>query len=353
MFTNAEKQALLSLKEENIKFLKKHESNKKYISKEKVKEFMENLNQKIDNIIVENRNQKALAAGLLLHKKRKISEILPNNGNKNKAPTRPRIEQPIVAKNSLDNFIKNPGLQHLAENIFLYLGYTDLKACQLINQSSQVIFNNPRFWLKKFIQGGMSKKNQNDWNTAIQLAKNTNFERNLKLYLKRSLCKGKMMDIPCYIDENTLQKSYTNLIKKLELIIDTMLLHENDNVLEDFSPGCLQALVGTMPFVVGTSGKKYSKWPLIMRLFAQYGRINCMKAITPLLSKPNAPLRSSEPYDMRTPIHSASLFGCLEIIKFLGPLSDNLTVEALQSAINLADTAGHNDIVKYLTATYY
>ena len=59
---SATKQELLSLKEENLKlkenfrkFLKKHESNKKYITKEKVKEFMEdqetlidNLNQKID-----------------------------------------------------------------------------------------------------------------------------------------------------------------------------------------------------------------------------------------------------------------------------------------------------------------
>ena len=59
---------LLSLKEENIKlkenfkkFLKKHESNKKYITKEKVKEFMEdqetlidNLNQQIDMIIVKD-----------------------------------------------------------------------------------------------------------------------------------------------------------------------------------------------------------------------------------------------------------------------------------------------------------
>ena len=67
----ATKQDLLSLKEENLKlkenfkkFLKKHELNKKYITKDKVKEFMEeqenlidNLNQQNDNMIVKDENQ--------------------------------------------------------------------------------------------------------------------------------------------------------------------------------------------------------------------------------------------------------------------------------------------------------
>ena len=65
------KQELLSLKKENLKlkenfkkFLKKHESNKKYIAKENVKDFMEqqktfidNLNQQIDDIIVKDENR--------------------------------------------------------------------------------------------------------------------------------------------------------------------------------------------------------------------------------------------------------------------------------------------------------
>ena len=67
----ATKQDLLSLKEENLKlkenfktFLKKHEQNKKYIAKDKVKELMakqeiliDKLNQQIDKIIVKDENQ--------------------------------------------------------------------------------------------------------------------------------------------------------------------------------------------------------------------------------------------------------------------------------------------------------
>ena len=53
----ATKQDLLSVKEENLKlkqnfkkFLKKHEQNKKYITKDKVKEFMEEQETLIDNL---------------------------------------------------------------------------------------------------------------------------------------------------------------------------------------------------------------------------------------------------------------------------------------------------------------
>ena len=65
------KQDLISLKEENMKlnenfqkFWKKHKLNKKYISKDKIKELMEeqemlinNVNLQIDNIIVKNENR--------------------------------------------------------------------------------------------------------------------------------------------------------------------------------------------------------------------------------------------------------------------------------------------------------
>ena len=67
----------------------------------------------------------------------------------------------------MEKIINNPGLQHLAENIFLNLNYEDLKKCQLINQSTKDILENPLFWIKKLIP----KENQNDWIKAIQSAK--------------------------------------------------------------------------------------------------------------------------------------------------------------------------------------
>ena len=112
------KQDFLSMKEANLKlndfekFLKKHESNMKVFCETKAKEFhqrkkalIDNLNEFIDDIINEAFDVNAL--------------------------------QP--AKQKVETFINTPGLQHLAENIFLNLKYRDLKSCALLNGSFQLL----------------------------------------------------------------------------------------------------------------------------------------------------------------------------------------------------------------------
>ena len=170
------KQDLLSLKEENLKFkenfdkfLKNHEPNKKFISKRDVKEFMEEqktlmdtINHRVDEIIPakdqdENQQQQFVDT---LPQKRRRSEI----GGTNKASKRSR-KDPVSVKNYFENIIKSPGLQHLAEEIFSHLNFDDLQTCQLINRSCKSILNldNPMFWLKKFIQKGISKTKCTAW----------------------------------------------------------------------------------------------------------------------------------------------------------------------------------------------
>ena len=57
----------------------------------------------------------------------------------------------VQASSKMESIITNPGLQHLAENIFWNLGFEDLKICRLINQSCLQILENPMFWLRKFV----------------------------------------------------------------------------------------------------------------------------------------------------------------------------------------------------------
>ena len=87
----------------------------------------------------------------------------------------------------MDNFEKilnNPGLQHLAEDIFWNLDYKHLQLCREINQSSKRILDNsnqfptsePLFMLKKFVRrGGISEENQSGWAKVIQSSKNSEF----------------------------------------------------------------------------------------------------------------------------------------------------------------------------------
>ena len=71
-----------------------------------------------------------------------------------------------------------PGLQHLAENIFLNLKSEDLQACQLINRTSNQILNsNPMFWIriKKCIQKGVSEKEEEEnWIKGVHSEMNSN-----------------------------------------------------------------------------------------------------------------------------------------------------------------------------------
>ena len=350
----ATKQDLLSLKEENLKlnenfktFLKKHEQNRKYIAKDKVKELVakqeiliDKLNQQIDKIIVKDENQsKQTTDAGALSKKRKPSEIMKI------ASKKPRMK-PEIIKNSLENFIDNAGLQHLAENIFLYLNFKDLNACQLINRSSESILANPRFWLKKFIQNGMTKKNQSDWIKAIQLTKGTEYERNLQLYLKRSLNKAKLVDIPCYIDEFALQKA-SDLIKKFRFKKYSIISRYRNHLLEgvkesefeDVTPGCFQALVARE-----TKISNFDDY-LLIKKFAQVGDLNLIKVFTPLLRDP---LGTETQRFKITPIDYASVNGHLEIVKFL--VQNKLIVNELQFPAKIASFYGHDNIVKYLNS---
>ena len=299
------KQDLLSLKEENLKFkenfdkfLKNHEPNKKFISKRDVKEFMEEqktlmdtINHRVDEIIAakdqdENQQQQLVDT---LPQKRRRSEI----GGTNKASKRSR-KDPIDMKNYFENIVNNPGLQHLAEAIFSNLNFNDLLACQLVNQSSRSILDNPMFWLKKFVQKGISKQNEMDWSKAIQLTKKTNYyEKRIALYLKRSIRKEKVVDIPCFIDEKFLKKCQGRSLRYLEQSYVSPYSKQigiscgtNRVITEDYISGCIQLLV---PFSIsnryGPPDLEYIKTKIDEEMCkaATAGHLKIIKALVPLI----------------------------------------------------------------------
>ena len=123
---------------------------------------------------------------------------------------------------TMEKIIKNPGLQHLAEDIFLNLNYSDLNKCQLINQSTNQILDNPMFWIRELIKKGLSKENQDDWIEAIQL----NYEKKkyIAAYLKWNLKEKNLFNFPCFT-KPVVQKDFggkivhicTRLLKRIFL----------------------------------------------------------------------------------------------------------------------------------------
>ena len=53
------------------------------------------------------------------------------------------VKTPFDSIHNMEAFINNPGLQHLAEMIFLNLNHEILDTCALVNQSFQVFFGKP------------------------------------------------------------------------------------------------------------------------------------------------------------------------------------------------------------------
>ena len=94
-----------------------------------------------------------------------------------------KVKHEETSQGLLAILINNPGLQHLAEDIFLNLDSKALENCQQINQSSSQLLENPLFWMKKLVRRGFSKKNEEEWMKVIKLVKNSEKEKHVVKYL--------------------------------------------------------------------------------------------------------------------------------------------------------------------------
>ena len=126
----------------------------------------------------------------------------------------------------MENIIKNPGLQIIMENIFHNLDLEKLEICCFINEYCKKMLDDPMFWLREFIQRGISKKNQNSWIKAIQITKGKELEKYVLSYLKRSRKKESVVDLYCFKNE------FLDLLEHTKKIQEEY-LKEADNFQQD------------------------------------------------------------------------------------------------------------------------
>ena len=163
-------------------------NNERQILEEQMKNLMEIMNQ---NSFELKNEMKSLQSVSILGKKRCPDTLA------DPYPLDVLSEEVKIAP--LENFINNPGLQHLAKEIFLNLNSVYLEKCQKINQSASQILENPLFWLEKFVwPHGLSKDNQEDWRKTIQSVKNTDKEKQVATYLRWTLKNEGLCNLPCY-----------------------------------------------------------------------------------------------------------------------------------------------------------
>ena len=230
----------------------------------------------------------------------------------------------------MEKIINNPGLQHLAENIFLNLNYADLKKCHLINQSTSQILNNPMFWIKELIRKGLSQENQKDWISAVQLETNSEKKKSIAAYLKWTLKEEKLFDVP-YFDKPIVQEYFRMKIYNISHYEDSS--NKNTEIVKILAP------LTDHP----NTPDKDGRGPIYMA--AIRGCTEIVKILAPLTDNPNAPNRWGD-----TPIHRAAQNGHMEIVKILFPLTDkpNNPNRWGETPEYWAARKGHTEIVKIL-----
>ena len=231
----------------------------------------------------------------------------------------------------MEKIVGNPGLQHLAENVFWNLDVEDLKLCAQINLGCNQILKNPIFCLRKFEH--ISKENQKDWINAIQSVKNPDKGIAIISYFQWNLKKDALVDLPCY-SSPAVQDDFRMRIWECCDKLRSELSDEDIEIVKILAP-----LIDNP-----NAPDKNGDTPIIQAAF--HGNTVIIKILVPLTDNPNAPNNWGS-----TPIHFAALDGNTEIVKILAPLTDNPNApnQFKMTPIEWAARDGHTEIVKILT----
>ena len=210
-----------------------------------------------------------------------------------------------VEASPLQNILNNPGLVHIAENIFGNFTEMDVEVCQDINQSSNEILNNPMFWLRRF--GNLSKENQKDWFKVLQSVKTSKKEKAIVSYLQWILKKDTtlvaLVDLPCYNNPDVQEYFRMRILK---ICLKEELSDEDTEIVKILAP------LTDNPNAPDEEGVTPIFWA------ACCGNTEIVKILAPLTDNPNAP----DEYG-HTPIYVAAKEGHTEIVKILAPLTNN------------------------------
>ena len=267
----------------------------------------------------EKRNFKELKGQIqtLIYKKEKFQAEIQS---KNEVNIQNKVEE-----SPLQNILNNPGLVHIAENIFGNFTEMDVEVCQGVNQSSKEILNNPMFWLRRF--RNFSKENQKDWIKVLQSVKTSKKEKAIFSHLQWKLNK-EGLGLPCYstpeVQDDFVKKIWKSCYKiqaSDEEVIQSVKNSKNEKAIVSYLQWNLKKdnLVDlpcyNNPDVQDDFRKRILEICMEEELSDEDTEI--FKILAPLTDNPNAE------YGISTPIFWAARNGHTEIVKILAPLTNN------------------------------
>ena len=224
----------------------------------------------------------------------------------------------------MEIFTKNPGLQHIAEDIFNILDKKSLIDCRLVNKSWRTIFNWPIFWLRK--SKSTMPENSKTWKILVDQIEDCQIEEEFVNILIKNFKLTPMFPLEIVV-ELIKKEKYPNIVNFiLEHVNPESTVHIEVTpylTYRDMTPICLAAFYGLSETVqklikkYGSSNIPTSEGRTPIHYAARNGCLDIVSFLVPFTNHPDAP-------DNRgcTPIHYAAEYGQLRTVQFLVGLTD-------------------------------
>ena len=301
-----------------------------------------------------------------------------------------KVSQPII-----DKIIKNPGLQHVSEDIFQLLDKKSLMNCRLVNRSWKNVMDQANFWFKKLkederdlFENSDEDEEENKEDDEKEDEKVDFFDslKNLHQVLRDDLQYDFIL-VLMGIYKGPYCKAWTDGLKirkqpkcLLEIVIalnrtEQINVELSKFIMEYVDPYSTVAIPGDLSLQnagLWTNGQmpvhlaaSYGFVALVKKLIKKYdsamvrtedgltpihfaasnGHSNVVEFLATLTGMPNAP-----EYNGVTPIHLAAENGHLNVVEVLAPLTDTPDTpdDGGNTPIVFATLNGHKNIVEFL-----
>ena len=252
---------------------------------------------------------------------------------------------------------KNPGLQHIAEDIFNILEKKSLADCRLVNKSWMTILNRPIFWLKK-TKSEHTPENFKSWEMLVHDIEEDQIEKEFVNVLIKMFNQKAMSPLEIFVKLVENKRKFPNTINfilehvdpesNIDIVVSPSITYNH------LMPIHLAAFYGLYEatqklayFWYGSNNPNFAtnEGFTPIHCAARSGFLDIVKFFVPFTNNPNSATNKGI-----TPIFCAAINGNLETVKFLVGLTDTpLAANDLgRTPIHAAANFGHLETLKFL-----
>ena len=288
-----------------------------------------------------------------------------------------------IDKRIMEAITKNPGLQHMSEDIFKLLDKKTLMNCRLTNSSWKNVLDQSNVWLEKLKLAGVPKDVQESWkNLAKTFAKQLDEEKigkgfwleKLKLARlpkdvqesSKNLAKTFAKTFAIQLDEEKIGKdwmekfNWKNLPMRMQRQWKALEQElENDPMEKEFVLILIKVCdkeIKTQPLEVVVELERVNKYRDLVEFILE--NENPSSKVGPLYPQEGLYLGTSTHTTTKifkveniSSIHLAAFFGLTKVVEKISKKYENPLVKETfrgRNPIHFAAMAGHSNIVKYL-----